>query len=458
MSLTLGMTAGADNDAIWCVRVTLDSSIIYYATRTISLDNTYLGNVLLKNSVAGYEDMNNSALTGGGIGQLGSFEFTITNFSGTFIDDFYPTASKPYFCGRKVELGVVWSTATLDSQITWLFEGYVDGFAYTPAGITVTVYERSELDLIELPPYKTQKDISDVISYCEGLDEEDLGIPIPIVYGKFTALSPEYKLWSLAPCILRNKTYFTYQWACHKCNATTNDSGAAWATGGEVMYKYIQSCDTIMALIPDTGLLVNDHRASFVDLLASTRASGEWIYGKLWLHPDMPGSVSEVNDLSAMYDREATITTSTEVADTSQVAVKISKPLTDAETGVTGTGASANADDWQMWVTWQKKTAGTGQIKMRYYDPIGAAYSTTNSQPTTTNTGSNWEVDSFDMGGDDFDSADILANEYVIENISGSSAAINIARIWFERNNLVVYRVLKKMPRSVRISYAKGRI
>jgi len=161
------MTAGYDKDIIWVFKITLDSSTAYLATESISLTNSYDGEVLsIQQLDKSFEDGTISHT--GGMSIIGALSLKISNevsnsiFS-SFFDSFYPNNSV-YLTHRKVQVGVVWSGATADSQITWLDELRIVDYSYGGNIIDLQCYANSDFVNINIPHYKVQDNYDDGIS------------------------------------------------------------------------------------------------------------------------------------------------------------------------------------------------------------------------------------------------------------------------------------------------------
>jgi hypothetical protein len=122
--------AASDSISIDDVKVRLKEDPINISTRTITLDTTtYDGAVLGWNELSDFTQYID-AESGGGIGAVSGFDFTISRYTlntktSSFFNEFFPAYNGGMVIARSVQFGVVWNTATTLAEITWLFKGRV---------------------------------------------------------------------------------------------------------------------------------------------------------------------------------------------------------------------------------------------------------------------------------------------------------------------------------------------
>lgn len=457
--LTLGMTAGDDNSAIWVLKIELDASTLRYATTSITLSsNLYTGERLLLENDYSLQLGKNSidVTTIEGLASIQTISFSIANWSSTYIDDFFPTTSQPYLSSRRVSLGVVWTGATTESEITWLFEGYVYQYNYRPNAIDITCLEYADFENVLLPYYKVQKDINDSISYFPNAPTEQFGQPLPILYGSFNIVSFDYFLYRLAPAVCTNLETYQFVPAWHKCKTTVSNISAdtigEYTFNGYEVFRYISEMDNFLIMKPSAGSLINAEFGYGVSLWGS-KAKGDTIYGAMVLALPNAGSESDTTDIKNLFDSDTA--TYVELADTEQVTVKLGYDTTSGQIGLLG----GTSTDISFLVFWQSDNGGNRQITLQYYNPSlpTPAYSSITSAGTTTATGGTFVTRSLQIGGTTtvkisgdlpWSLEEINNLEFVATNTSGAGAtsgAIRIGRAYLTLQNMVLSRILPKI-------------
>lgn len=283
--LTLNMTAGNDSDIIWIVKITGDNETYLLASEDITLSgNNYDGKVLFLPERLGsiLSDVEETVdLTNGGtIGNIGNFSFGISRYNSNPLlqnsfNEFYPATSGQRIIAAQVDLGVVWSGATTESQITWFEQGYIKSYSYDPRVMYFDCEEKNELVSLELPYYAIQKDYDNGISYFPNAPLENLGSAIPIVYGSFKFNYTVYEdpnnltswiteTWGLVPTVLTEPGNLVFIIASHICK-----------TAETAVYKYINGYRTYMRITGNSSLS-NSEWGCLVDFqLGNTQATGE---------------------------------------------------------------------------------------------------------------------------------------------------------------------------------------
>jgi len=305
--ITINDTALNDNQLIFVLRITLDSSTLRYATTGITLSsNTYSDSVLLRIDFSTLKSIskNINIYNGGGVGSLSFMEFSLSNYSGKYIENFYPSTSQDYLTARKVEVGFLWVGATTEAEITWLNSYYVNGVSVETNKITCFCIELSDIETIDLPYYKVQKDFDNGVSYFTTAPKENYGKTIPILYGDFTtSLTEQVKFnFKYCPGLLINVTKFGGIFCSHKVHTT---SSGVVPTFDYALYRYISSVDSYQIMYKADNSIINNEARHVVYLTtsvvrpASTNALG-FIPIRLGVHTKN----SDILDLSNVTDQD----------------------------------------------------------------------------------------------------------------------------------------------------------
>lgn len=424
--ITLGMTAGNDNTLVLVVQIELDSSTLRYATRTLTLDNTWSGGKIALNSLASLAQ-SVDVTDGGGVMDLNTLNFDTTKHV-LHIADVFPSTSQPYLTGRRVSLGVVWTSATADSDITWLFEGYVASYLATASVMRLQIFEYSDIENVNLPYYKLQKTLDNGISYAPNVEESALGVEIPITYGAFTADTLEgYTTVVLAQAVLVDNTLLKYKCASHPVYETypSGETGIA-----DTIYIYDSGLDNFLETTPNNGDTINAQAGYSKQLFVTGKADGDFADATTVIFFDSPGKASEASAIGNVYDFAAG--TYYTLADNKQISVKSNKSIGNNYT------FGSDATDVQFNVTWS--SVGAASIALSYYNPATDSYS---SAYTDTNTGGT-TVSTFDAGAGAFTPQDIFNYEWVIKNTTGGATTINILDAQLVVNDIIIYQFPKR--------------
>ena len=232
----------------------------YLATQDLTLDNTYDGQVLELNDRLSNIDEFMDVQSSGSIGGVSSYTFTAarytsnTKFDG-FFEEFYPAFDGGTLISRDCEIGVVWNTASTDTEITWLMRGRIVDYRYEPRKLIITILQSTEIDTRPVPFYTVQKDFDNEVSYFIKAPDENYGLTIPIVYGARSTWLPLVWDFKLSPCVLVDKEKMTFMICSHKVSATstgTTGTHSKTLTGSNV-FKYIDGLDTYMACYKPSG-------------------------------------------------------------------------------------------------------------------------------------------------------------------------------------------------------------
>lgn len=455
--LTLNDSALNDNQIIWVIKIDTDTPIYLSTAKDgITLDaNFYDGKVLFKDSLSdGGKAIDISY--GGGIGSVGSFDFSIARYNlnsltNGFFNEFYPTIEAgpvvmPYLIARVVSVGFLWEGATTEAEITWFFYGYIDDYSYDSDKITLSCLEYAELENIELPYYKVQKDFDDKVSYFPKAKENSFGSPIPILYGDFTAVDQEYNIYTLAPTILVDINTYTFLLSSH------------WLqTSADALYKYLDGADTYMKLFSAQEVSTDSYNGLKYTLMNTPVQ----VYGKVYLHFGGIGSYSdEIDVVNTRDDDDSSYNTLTRVSaggdkrmslilesdlSTSELGILSS---TTADIGFYATIGSADALTIGYRLFYRlvnssqppAQTAGTTVVKITDNVDFGDYIGTVNQQKYNTNLP--WTIE------------ELQGMQYVIQNESANDVTyiIRVYNAYLYLNNIVLVSIVKgKRPVTKRL-------
>ena len=217
---------------------------------------TYSGGLLFQESGRVLGEITKQVdITGGGsIGSLESFDFSISNFSSYFINDFYPNNGEPDLSGARVELYAVWNNLSYASEEEMLLLNvyYINENYNENNKMNFFSIEYSDIESEDLPRYQVQKDFDDGISYYPYASNEALGTPIPIVYGSFNEWNPvpvhstaTKEGYVLTPAILVNEAKLEFVVSSHQCKTDNwNKHGKSGDTN--IVFKYLKGVNTYM--------------------------------------------------------------------------------------------------------------------------------------------------------------------------------------------------------------------
>ena len=301
------MTVGEDNELVWIVKITGDNEVYKLASEDITLSgNNYDGKVLFlpNRGEAPISEMDKQIdlSNGGTIGSIGNFSFAISrnnsnSYLQNFFNEFYPATSGQRIVSAQVDIGCVWQGATAESDITWLEQGYVRSYEYSPRVMYLGCEEISELRDIELPYYNIQKDFDNGVSYFPEAPEENLGKPIPIIYGDYSGglTSSEIYGWSLMPGMVVDSTKMKFIFASHECYNI--------AVSSPYVYQYLSGLKAYLGLVKSSGVTaLSDERGSTIELQTTI---GQ-IYGEIKIPMSDIGSFDASTDLHKILNYDET--------------------------------------------------------------------------------------------------------------------------------------------------------
>ena len=258
----------------------------------------------------------------GSIGGVSSYQFTIARYSSNtkfdgFHEEFYPTYDGGNLSSMDCEIGVVWNTASNDTEITWLMRGKIVDYRYTTNKMTLIVYQSTELDSRPLPHYTVQQDFDNEVSYFTNAPEENYGVTLPLIYGSWNTYRDDQSLFYplLFPVICVDKHKLKYICGTHKFETDNFNTGGGTAS---FFYKYLSGIDTYMTISCDNGGSSNGDMISFLNNFDTLNSSDNVLSGTINIVPTLPGAVNDISDYSNLADldnsNEITITSENEVA------------------------------------------------------------------------------------------------------------------------------------------------
>lgn len=468
--ITLNQTAGNDNSIIWLIEVELDSSTLYFCSGfnrdSISLDNgsemQVYQNKLQKGSLSTYSQ-SIPASDAGGIGSRSGFMFVLAAFGGYDINDFYPATGGDKVTMKPARLGFVWSGATMTSEITWIFEGEVENFEAHPDGLYFDVTESNFLEYLTLPPYKVQKDFNDNHTYFPNAPDASIGLPIPIVYGRFEALDETRGKYRLAPGLLVDLERLKILAACHKCDYTYYDVDSLYRA-----FSYLDGSESYIELVPSAGSHENSFNGHHVNLTQASPRSGTWLHGNVTLWRKLAGAITDITDVSNIQERN--YQNDIVLPDTDILGLQFVKEF-DSSFGTVNIGST----DIQLVVLW-RTSVNTEQrtLGLKFYNYIksgGSGYTGTTGSDNQNNAAT-YKATYYNIGNvtDGKSNAtlpwtwdELLNLQWVLTNLSGvtggsTSGDIRIKNVYLKVNYVIISSMqgtLTKLQSPVKVKIGK---
>lgn len=399
--ISYNMTAGEDNQVIWFVKITLDNIVLRacdYGNSDLSLTNTWSSNIIKYNSM----DSINESIDleyGGSTGLLTNVQFEIirrSDVSGIedFFNSFAPATSKPFLTSRRVEIGIGWDGITSDSQITWVYDFYIEDYSYDYSSIKLFCIEFAELESKELPPYEVQKDFANGISYFPDAPDGSIGKEIPIIYGDFSQLDLNYTIYNLTPAILINKREHEYLISSHKCKEVS---------AGPYVYEDINNGDSVMLMRGKAGKTTVTNELSGHKIKLNT--DGSEVRGDLILQPQsylkgnfvFDGSVPSVDfngtNLENATDKDNLSFATLGINETA--AFQLNTDISDIDLGsLTYSGDSSVTFN----VLWSSSDSNTQNIQVSCYHPVMGVNSGFFPDPLNDSTNGTIKLSTFNFG------------------------------------------------------------
>ena len=433
------MTAGNENDIILVCRITDDTNTLRLSTKDITLSsNSWDGKSLTKgqnafafNEVGKRIDVLNEAVSGE-VSTLvfGFIKNTSNSLLDGFIEEFYPGSSGRILTTMKVELGVIWTGATLETEITWLHQYQIDDYQYGQSNINIIASEFSEFEDFEIPFYLIQKDYDNEISYFPGAPDDDYGKVLPIIYGipcvgeTTTRVQLNYSSKSYAPLIIINKSKLEFIGACHKVfsyDASGITIGAdTHEYTGQWVFSYNNQINNYIGYLNASTSVSNTEAGLIIDFAGNNDPITRYCQIQMSL---MGEGSDTVTDAKEIVDRDETNYLTLNGQDN----VILRKNISSIETIFNGywTGFASTA------VQWSSDSANARTAKIRNYRPDtgGTAESSElNSSDTDVRVDYFRDVTEFTKG-----LADIaITLEVGINNTSADGDYIRVYNIWQE--------------------------
>ena len=393
--LTLGMTAGNDNTAILVIKITVDASNIFYFSDTedkITLSSIdFDGKVVFKDSINEFQK-GIDVSAGGGIGQVGTFTFALArynSYSGAsdFFDDYFPATSGLRLSGKPVEVGIVWSTATTTSEITWLSKEYIDEYLYSFNQMQFKCIEYNELAQRELPHWKIQKETDDKISYYPNAPKDSIGLPIPLIYGDFTTAVSETvtskNRFGYAPTILVNPPKNQYL-ACSHTVYEVNDNAA---NNEHSCYRWIGGIDRYMIVynsgaVSSTGTDYTNSDSGYHFTMFNV--TGYELIGGIVIPLSDSSQFSDILNIENVIDDDLTNYVELDGAN-DEISLRVGNTSSSSDLGTLG----VSSGDISVWFAASTDGGGNRNWKISYWnDTIAVPATGTNTTGTLTSSSS----------------------------------------------------------------------
>ena len=445
--LSLNQSVSTDSNLVWVVKILGDSTTYRFTTRIggITLSgNAYDAGVIWGGN-EGVSPIRESIGmgSGGGIGQVSSFILKIARYSANtgvdgFFNEFYPATSGARLVSREVNVGFCWVGATAESEVNWFKKYYIEDYLYNPTQIELYCVEYRELEMVELPYYKVQKDFNNGVSYFTNAPEDNLSLPLPILYGIFATVDFHLTSFSLAPTVCVDKTSLRYIIATHKLNVTTSD---------DYLYQYLPQIFNCMILQPSNGSTVNVDTRSEVRLYAPGRVVDDTIYGQLYIQFNQLGTKSTINDIGNAADSDAD--TYVVVPSGETLAVKAESNIATGDLGILGKAFESEVTQVCNWAS----AVGTSQrnIMMNYFHPsipgVGSGNTDgevgyTNDLITPVNSFLFWgQYTGMKINTDlPWTIEELLSLEFTMLN-STASGDLRIHNVYLQLNNIIIAKI-----------------
>ena len=443
--ITTSMTQGYDNDLILVAKINLDSEIMYFSDceDKITLSGIdFDGKVILNNSISeATKDID--VINGGTIGQVGNLDLALARYTsynnGTttfnnFFNDFYPATSKPLLTSKTVDIGVVWSGATATSEITWMYQFYIEDYSWDDHALYLSCIEYDELVAKQLPYYVIQNENDNGVGYFATASESDLGQVLPLLYGDFAYLNLDYEDYRLAPTI-RSGVGHTYKASSHICKEVDS---------GDKLYLYVDKVKTMMQLSVTSPTNTNT-RAGHSILLTARKAkiTGEIkIIPRAYLESPYGGT-----DLNNCIDKDASTYGTIGVNTTS--AFKFGTDFSRNELGEFS-GITAENSFVVMW----DANGGNVDFQIKYYHPqmgVNSGYSSRIA--SASRSGTNYtEIYSFGDGNYDYgsnpkkwadtaewDESELQVLHFDVLNQATSTGSMRVKHLYFHLQNIAAF-------------------
>jgi hypothetical protein len=322
-----------DNQIIWLLRITLsDGSIIRIAYPAVSITlsgNVYQGGILTSDGIS-FEYSKSIDAVKGGIGSKNAISFSLMR-SAYYLDKFYPSTSKPYLTGSKVEFGYIYEGETSEDNIDWINTYYVEKCPADNRTIKLFCPEEIEFNNIDLPFYTVQKEYNNGISYCENIESSEYGQIIPIVYGSFNIMHPQLSNVYLAPTVNFDKTKLSFKVASHECKTISYLNISPDATDRNVLFKSSGNGSAYIYLYASnaaSSINVNNNTGHLITLLNTS----DNLFGFSKIQFKILGNNSSVSNIKNAVDSD--IDTYVELDAGEKICLKLPSGLSNTEIGI----------------------------------------------------------------------------------------------------------------------------
>ena len=316
--------AGGDVLKIDNVKFRKKEEITYLATETLSLDNTWDGEVLniddRNSDIDAFIDVESS----GSIGGVSAYHFTISRYSSNtkfdgFHEEFTPAFDGGNLSSMECQVGLVWNTASTDTEITWLMMGRVIDYQHGTK-MVIACLQSTEIDSRPLPYYTVQKDFDNEVSYFTNASDDSYGLILPLVYGDFTialdsaqTVPPGDLRQLMFPLTLVDKYKLQYIAGTHKFNTEVLS-----LAGRSLNFKYLSGISSYLKLGCDNGSSTNNDIRLIMAHFDTLDSSDNVVTATLLIAPTLPGTNNDISDYNSLVNLvgsdELTITATNEVA------------------------------------------------------------------------------------------------------------------------------------------------
>lgn len=461
--ITLNQTAGDNNETIWVLKINTSTPILV-STKALSISDAdenaiiYDGQALNRNNYLSELSFGSNVISGGGTGSVTSFGFSISRYVNNtsldgFFEEFYPVGTE-YLTSKIVDLGVVWSGATLDTDITWLFRGRIIDYSYEQRQLNLTVFQESEISNKEVPYYVIQKDFDNEISYFANAPEDSYGVSIPIAYGDLTTgaqilgyIDTRLDYGNLCPCIKTSKTKNAYIVTSHKCHTVSADN-VLWGNVDAVVYFYIPNLSTYMAVYnrDDSADAYTNNIVRYTFDTQYTRGVDN-LKGFCRIKLTADSKDSDV-DIDLVADND--VTNYAEIDNNEVCALKMADTASTSDIGFL---SNLNTTDVQIFFDCSNDGSGTYNLEITYKNYTQTSSSgSVGSTSVSTETAIGYEIGQITTAKKDAEAwtiEELTSLDYLITNKSGSAGQkIRVYYAFIQLDNIFV--ITKNQARRIR--------
>jgi hypothetical protein len=452
---TLNQTPGNDNEIVWIYILEMDSGTKKYASEDITLSgNAYDGSVISRNSIKAISKMVNIS-QGGGLGSIGNSQFSIPrdntdSLTQDFINSFFPSTGEELITSRYFTIGIVWSGATYETEITYLQSFYIENQGSSYYLMDYPLAETAELDTIQLPPYKIQKDDDDGISYFPKATDDVLGQAMYIYYGDYSLYTSYIErrtnqMKGYAEAVSIDDTNAIFNVCCHECksiwdNDTNNNMNMLKYISGIEYYMIISYSDTSSGATSYT----NNFFGHTITMLANAYVGellGDLVFQLKEFYPNQVVNTNVDNIVDADETNYTAIGSSAGATLLgNRVGLKPNATTNNSEVGYPQLGAP-NAKI-QMLV--ESADASSLEVSVLKQDPAGSGVG---SQGHVITTQSIISYD-FNATSGEPDSIDQIFRSYyelLVADLYSPERFANVYNIWLELTDITIYGLTKSV-------------